>query len=171
MNFLDWQFSQFTSPAADLHHIIFPCTDKAFRDKEYCNLLEHYHHTLMSTVEKLGSSTDDLFTIDDLHEHMRKYGHFAIFISVLMIPIILADAEDVPDLDDLGERLGNDDGNVSFVNKYSDAKQLIYVRRIRDVIKDLYDLKFHVMPNDNAKILTRNRFKLFIRKLTNKRAF
>lgn len=169
MNFLDWQFARFTSPAVDLLHIIFSCTDKAFRDNEYHNLLNHYHRTLTKMTEKLGNNTAEVFTIDDLYVHMRKFGYFAIFSSVLMIPIILADAEDVPDLDELGERLGNDDAGVNFVNNYNDAKQAIYEKRIRDVIEDLYNLEFYVMPQHvKSNEVMRNGLKMFLLKLVNR---
>lgn len=142
MCFLDWQISRFVSPVIDLHHIIFTSTDKPLRDKEYKRLLDHYHLTLTRSIEKLGSDSN-VFSRHDFDEHLRKFGSFAVIASIFNAPISMADSKDIPDLDNFSECLENDEKAV-LVQDFGEATQLVYSKRVRDLVGDMYELGFCV---------------------------
>lgn len=143
--FLDWQLVRFGSPVIDLYNIIFTSTDKALRDKEYKSLLDHYHHTLTKSIEKLGSSPD-LFTRRDFDEQLKKFATWAVFISVHMLPVALADSRDIPDMDDYSANADNDK-RADIVPEFDEATQLIYSKRVRGFVGDTYDLGYYLKDN------------------------
>lgn len=143
--FLDWQLARFVSPVFDLHHIIFTATDKPLRDKEYRNLMDHYYHTLTKTIKML-SSDPEIFSRAEFDDHLTKFGPFAVIVAVFVTLASLADSENVADLDEFSESIGNDE-NVDIIQKFKDSTQLKYARRMRDVVGDLYDLKYFIKSN------------------------
>lgn len=140
---MDWQLTRFTSPVIDLHHIIFTSTDKALRDKEYQNILDHYYSTLTRAIKRLGSPAD-LFSRRDFDEHLRRFGVWPMTVSMFMLLITLADSEDVPDLDELCERLDSQEKS-ELVTKFSAETQIVYTKRVRDLVNDMYNLKLYTM--------------------------
>lgn len=136
--FLDWQLTRFASPAMDLYHILLTSTDKELRDTEYRNLLHHYHRTLTMAIKKLGSDPD-VFTRNDLDSQLKKSGPFGIIIATFMIQLMLADSKDISDLDELSECLRNNE-KPDLVKEMDETTQLIYNKRIQDVVGDLFSL-------------------------------
>lgn len=135
---LDWQLARFGTPVIDLFYLIFTATDKPLRDEEYNNLMDHYHHVVTEAIMKMGSSPD-LFTRHDFDEQLNKLAPWMLFIAVHMLPVILADSKDVPDMDDYSENVGNDK-RADIVPEFKEAAQLIYSERVRDLVGDTYDL-------------------------------
>lgn len=142
--FVDWQIMRFCSPALDLLYNIFTSTDKAFRQKEYHNLLKHYHQTLSDTVCKLGSNPRKLFTFVDLEYQMKKFGKYAFLMCPLLIEVMMADPKNVANLDELSEEMaGGQTEKLELVGEFDEATQKKYETRIRDLIADLVDLGFY----------------------------
>lgn len=136
---VDWQISRYCSPSLDLLYFLFAATDKQTRDKEYDNLLHLYYSSLADMVTKLGSDPEKLFTFDDLKNQLKKCGKFAFLMAPILVQVMMADAKDVPDLDDLSENVARNDGNLSLVKGYDSDTQAIYNKRIRDVVGDMVD--------------------------------
>lgn len=107
------------------------------RDEEYNNLMD-YHHAVTEAIVKLGSSPD-LFTRHDFDEQLNKFAPWMLFIAVHMLPVILADSKDVPDMDNYSENVGNDK-RADIVPEFKEAAQLIHSERVRDLVGDTYDL-------------------------------
>lgn len=135
--------SRYGSPVLDLHHILFTSTDKELRDKEYENLLKQYHTVLSATINKLGSDANTLYPYKIFANDLRKFGRFAFVISVLMIQIVLAKSEDIPNIDELSKRVVSNEGSVDIVSGFDEETQLVYNKRINDVVGDLIDLEYH----------------------------
>lgn len=138
--FLDWQTSRFVSPVFDFYHIISTSTDKTLRDKEYKNLLNHYYLTLSSSIKMLGSDTN-LFSRSDFDEHLKKFGSWAVIISVFSLFIQFADPESMADMDDLSERLKN---NSELGVKLNEATKNEYTERMQYLVGDFYDWGLYV---------------------------
>lgn len=141
MSFIDWQVARFGSPVLDLHYNLFGCTDRAFRQAEYQKLMQHYYESLSAQIRRLGSDPDALFTFDDFQCHLKKFGKFAFVMGPAMVPMMLADAKDIPNLDEMSEKM-SDEENVDLVKGFDNKTQIEYNKRINDLLEDLVDLGY-----------------------------
>lgn len=123
MCLIDWQCSRFSSPAIDLHNLIFGATDSQFRQKEYENLMDHYYKTLATTITRLGSDPEKLFTRSNFEDHLKRFGKFAFLMGPVFTAINLVDPNDIPNLDQYSADLAQNE-NVDLVKQYSEADQL-----------------------------------------------
>lgn len=124
MRFVDWQVIRYVSPAIDLCNNIFTSTDKALRDKEYLNLLKHYHDSLSRTIRLLGSDPEELFTFDNLLDEMKKCGTYALLVVPMHIQIAAADK-----------------GQKENENDSANADEE-YARKVNEIIGDIVDLGY-----------------------------
>lgn len=136
MRFLDWQMIAYTSPTLDLAFYLFSCTDQAFRDAEYDNLLAFYHETLAKTVKLLGSDPDKLFSMADLQNELKKCGQYTLMIAPIGILLSQADSSRSPGLDELFEK-GTENGKVEFVAALNEDNQREYDRRLNEIYEDV----------------------------------
>lgn len=60
-----------------------------------------------------------------------------------MIQIVLAKSEDIPNIDELSKRVVSNEGSVDIVSGFDEETQLVYNKRINDVVGDLIDLEYH----------------------------
>lgn len=143
MCFVDWQVIRVASPALDLHYNIFNSTDKEFRQAEYHNLMAHYHKQLSAMIRRLGSDPHTLYPWADFQRHLKQFGKFAFLMSPLLVPMICADAKDIPDMDEISAKLANNDDDVGLINQNCDAEtQRKIAKRINDVFTDLVGLGY-----------------------------
>lgn len=138
---MDWQISRFASPVFDIHEIIFTATEKPLRDREYKKLMNHYYLTLTEAIKKMGGDAA-AFKRCDFDDHLRKFGPWAVIVSLYKTVVALASSKDIPDLDDLSESMGKD-GNNSLVKTFDEDVLLIYSKRARELVGDLYDLGYY----------------------------
>lgn len=129
---------RYVSPAIDLCNNIFTSTDKALRDKEYLNLLKHYHNSLSRTIRLLGSDPEKLFTFDNLLDEMKKCGTYALLVAPMHIHIAaVGESEKV----DMNESRDEKDGPHS-TKELSVNVEEEYERKLNDVIGDIVDLGY-----------------------------
>lgn len=121
----------------DLHYNLLSTTDKAIRDKEYHNLIKHYHKCLSETITKLDSDPDKAITYDELLAQLKRYGKFSALWPPMITQMMMADPDDIPDLDRLSEDMK--EGNVDFLKKFSGDKQTAFTLRLRDLIDDIIE--------------------------------
>lgn len=121
-------------------YFIFTATDKDLRDKEFENMLRHYHTSLSEMVTRLGSDPTKLFTFDDFKQQLKKCCKYPYLMAPVLLQIMMANAEDVPDLDDLSERIGQENSDASIVKRFDSETQAVYDKRLQDVISDLVEL-------------------------------
>lgn len=136
--------TRYTSPAIDLLHLIFTSTDKELRDRHYASLLESYYSSLSSIVKKLGSDPKKILTVDDFHNQMKKYGNFGLVMAPIVIQTVLTNPEQLMDWDRFTEDLAKEtvDG-TTVTTSFDDSTQVIYKKRIADVITDIADLGYY----------------------------
>lgn len=84
---IDWQISQWCSPAMDLSHFLFASTEKELRDKHYDELLRVYYQSLSALLRRLGSDPEKLFKFNDLQEQLRKFSYYGLIMAPLVITI------------------------------------------------------------------------------------
>lgn len=143
VSFVDWQIIRYASPVLDLHYNIFNSTDQAFRQKEYHNLIAHYHRTLSAQIRRLGSDPDKLYPWSVLQDHLKKFGKYAFLMCPILVPMLVADAQDIPDLDEIVSKMNTNDSDIGFALSYTNNRsEQIYEQRITDVFTDLVNLGY-----------------------------
>jgi hypothetical protein len=114
--FLDYQFCHFTNAAQDLQYFLHTSPSINVLDK-HSVLVEEYHNTLHSTFTLLGHA-DLCPSLQQLHRQLDKLGRFAVFTACTMLPVIMADPHETPDIEKL---LKKDDLSVHFSERYKQA--------------------------------------------------
>lgn len=142
MRFLDWQVLKYCSPAIDLLYNIFTSTDKAFREKEYENLLKVYYNSLSNTVKLLGSNPDELFTLNDLKDELRICGNFAFILTPMILQVSLADSSEIANLDEMCDKSAEGQ-TVDVLSGLNEKAQLEYGQRLSGVIDDIINLGYY----------------------------
>ncbi|KAL5275483.1 hypothetical protein ACFFRR_001384 [Megaselia abdita] len=137
---IDWQLMCFCSPVCDLSYYIFSCTTKSFRNEHYEEILEIYHQELSKLIKLLGSDPEKLFPRSALNDHLKRFGKLGLIMAMILMPIVLSQAENVPDLDELSEQL--ESGSEVKGHFSSDDTAERFNKRMRDVIIDMVELGY-----------------------------
>lgn len=143
ISLLDYQISRYSSPVLDLVYFLFSSTDKSLRDAHYTEILQLYHKSLSTNLTKLGSDASKLFSYEDLQDQLKKFGCYALIIAPMLLNIITAKPDDIPDLDALAEEFKDksiEDGMKAFMNDASVDK---FNARVRDVVQDILRLGYY----------------------------
>lgn len=145
VRFLDWQITRYLSPATDLVYNIFTSTDKALRDIEYENMIKLYYESLSKMVKLLGSKPDELFTVKNLKDELKKCGNFALIMAPMVVEVSQADSSEITKLDAVLDEMneGNGMGSINLITGLSEKGQLEYERRLGDVFTDIVRLGYY----------------------------
>lgn len=138
---LDWQFTHFSSPALDLLYNIFSSTDKQFREKHFEELLQTYHSSLSTTIEKLGSDPDKLFSYENLQNELKRFGEFTLLVAPMLILVKIANPTDINPMDEYSacvER-GEDTDLIKDLDEETEEK---FGKLFNDLFNDLLDLGY-----------------------------
>lgn len=100
--------------------------------KEYDNLLNIYHESLIKTVTLLGTHSEKLFTFDELKVELKRCGNFVL--AVMPILIYGSTAHQI------------ESGSSSVLNI---GDQLEYERRINEIVEDIFDMGYYQSINLN----------------------
>lgn len=123
---------------------IFTSTDKAFRDKEYNNLLTIYHESLATTVDLLGSNSSQLFTFENLKDELKRFGNYALMLAPIIVQVSLADSSEISKLDEMFDKaVKEEEGHIELVTSLGEKGQLLYDRRINEVFEDIVNLGYY----------------------------
>lgn len=136
---IDFQIARFASPILDLAYFLFSSTTKELRDGHLDEVLRIYHSTLSDTVAKLDSDPERLFGYAEFRRQWTALGKYGALIAPMLLQVITAAAEDIPDMDRMAEEREREleEGKVSqpklFVSERSEAA---YQKRMGDVFRD-----------------------------------
>ncbi|XP_067004328.2 uncharacterized protein [Anabrus simplex] len=100
--FIDFQLSRIGSPATDLSYFMYSSPQNEIRTKHMDQLLREYHTELEETLTALGCDPS-IFTFQDLKNEMKRLACYGLFAASSIMPIVVADAEDTPDLAEITE--------------------------------------------------------------------
>jgi hypothetical protein len=78
--------------------------------------VEVYYNTLHSTLTLLGHA-DLCPSLQQFHKQLDKFGRFAVVISCTLLPMSLADTNNLPDFD----KMLKEGQSVHFSERYKDA--------------------------------------------------
>lgn len=144
---LDWQVIRYISPAIDLLYNIFTSTSKELRDAEYDNLLQVYHGSLSKMVKLLGSNPDDLFSMDDLRDELKRCGNYAFLLAPMLISVSMADSSDISNLDEMCDKIAEGERRHELITGLNEKAQIEYEQRLNDAIEDLVRLGYYQKIN------------------------
>ena len=97
--FVDYQLCYWTSPAADLHYFLHSSLSPDLLDKHHI-LVQEYYKSLTETLSALGYRGSQP-TLTDLQRQLQNRGPYAVLMCCAMLPIFLADRNNVPDAKEL----------------------------------------------------------------------
>jgi len=116
---LDWQISRYCSPITDIAYLIFTGTDYGTRKKHFKYLMNYYHQCLGQKLGYMDCDVEEAFPKAVFEEHLKKLLTYGLFMSFLLLPAVLGEAEDVADMDVLLLKETIELGDIQFVNKES----------------------------------------------------
>lgn len=144
---IDWQFSQYCSPATDISYYLYSSTEQPLRTAHFDDILHDYHDSLAELLHRLGGNADAQFSFDDLLGQLRTFGIYGLLLAPTLIQVVTVKAEDLPDMENVSDRKEFD-----FMEK---GKPAGYAQRVRDVIRDFVDRGFfgeeHLTLTDGDK--------------------
>lgn len=140
---MDYQTVAYASPVYDIFHNLFHSTDKALRDKEFDNLLTLYYETLSKTVRMLGSDPDELFTLANLRDELKRFGNY----TLIMGPLWILETQQQPGSHDLftDDKFDKTDNGKNELTLFSDLREngQEFARRINDLLEDVVRLGYY----------------------------
>ncbi|XP_067004299.2 uncharacterized protein [Anabrus simplex] len=102
VRFVDFQLSRLGSPAMDLTYFLYSSSQNEVRASHLDEVLKMYHTQLCETLGALGCSTD-VFSFQDLKNEMKRVALYGLFAATSILPIVVADAEETPDMAEVTE--------------------------------------------------------------------
>lgn len=136
---IDWQLSQFGSPAIDVACFLFCSLSPQLRNDHFNDFINIYYSNLQATINKLGSDAGKLFTFENLHDQLRQFSKYVMFLAPIMIGIMTSNLTNVPDVDEMVHRINvlskdpKADVNLDEFFEENDA----YKHRMSNVIRDM----------------------------------
>lgn len=103
LRFVDWQLSQFGSPALDVVHYIFCSLDEVTRSEHYHEFMDLYYKSLVRTLKIFGCDDQKLFTFADLKDQCKKYGRVCLHAGPILCQIMTLNPANLRDIDDMIE--------------------------------------------------------------------
>lgn len=140
---MDFQTLRYVSPAQDIFHCVFNSTDKALRDLEYDNLIALYYESLAKTVKLLGSDPEQLFTMANLKDELKRYGNYLLIMTPLWNLTACADSGEIANLDEMFDNVGAEEGNKDLVASLSTHGQSEFECRINGLLADIAKLGYY----------------------------
>lgn len=132
--------SRVTSPAIDLTFYLLSATDKSLRDAHMDDFLQIYYSNLANTIRATGSDPEVLFPEAELQRQFRQFGIYGVTMAPMLIPVILADASEIANIDDIADTMvkgtDGDDQSKVIITKLIDGKDREYAQRMMDVLDD-----------------------------------
>ncbi|XP_028146574.1 uncharacterized protein LOC114340055 [Diabrotica virgifera virgifera] len=130
---VDFQLSFLHSPVIDLSYFWhFVASTQEY--PHLTELLEFYHKELSTNLNLLGCNSDELFSLDTLWTHWKKYSLYGFIQAVLFTYLLYVDHEDLQKINDgsqgtkvqklVGVQLKNDEAYVQRISALIDYYKL-----------------------------------------------
>lgn len=130
---IDWQLTQYCSPATDLTYYLCSSTEQPLRTAHFNDILYDYHNSLTNLLERLGGNPDNLFTYEDLQRQLESFGVYGLTLAPILIQLVTVKTDDLPDLSALTENNMKELGYLA--KRIPDGFSV----RVRDVIRNFVE--------------------------------
>lgn len=125
--FVDFQNPKYGSPTQDLFYLIITSVHIDYKLDYFDFLIKHYHDELTKHLDLLcykGAQP----SLREMHMLMYKYGSWALFPSITVLPMVLLEASESATFDNfLGD---SDDGTKFKTQLYTNKRFQGYIERI-----------------------------------------
>lgn len=85
----------------------------------------------------MGSDPQKLFPYEALLDQLKKFGIYAIFVAALLIPMLVADVETMPDFNELAEKPDTDETRKGYIFPIWGASKLTFNKQTVDMVHDM----------------------------------
>ncbi|XP_077291488.1 uncharacterized protein LOC143914944 [Arctopsyche grandis] len=99
MKFVDWQIVRLASPITDIAYMMFSSTDEQLRSDCYTRSLDLYYETLDKNITRMGCKTTECYPLEAFQDQIKSTMPFGLVAATMLLPVILCDKENAPDLD------------------------------------------------------------------------
>ena len=135
---IDFQVMRYASPVLDISYFLFNSTTKDLRDEYYDDFMRNYHRDLCKFLEELGVDAAEKVPWELFQEELRQFGAYGWGMAMLVIPLFLADKEDIVAVD---EEVECDSPEKMFIKNSSDDNA-VFETRMSDVLEDVVRLGY-----------------------------
>jgi hypothetical protein len=111
------------------------------RAEHYDDMLTIYHSTLVTFLTRLGSDAANIYTFDDMQDQLHKFGRFGLLMSIMLVQLIVAEASDLPDMDQVAKDMA-DNKDIDMLKGVNEKTDRVYNKRMRGVIDDIVRLGY-----------------------------
>ena len=112
---MDFQFCTLTSAALDLQYFLHTSPSPELIHK-HSVLVEEYHKTLGDTLTLLGHKHLHP-TLEQFKKDLDKKGMFAVIIACCLLPVVLVDHSEIPDM----EKIFKNEQNLKFSRPFKET--------------------------------------------------
>ncbi|XP_068623132.1 uncharacterized protein [Battus philenor] len=95
---IDYQLSRDSVPVADIHNLIFSCTDYATRSRHYYEWIDFYHSELDRYLQYYDLKVNYVYPRDKFDADLKRYGKPALGLALIMLNFTQRPVQEVPDL-------------------------------------------------------------------------
>lgn len=88
---VDYQVSKRSSPVADLHYLIFNCTDYATRAKHFHDWIDYYHLQLDKSLANFGLKVNYVYPREQLDADLRRFAKISLGQGVMLSTMLVRD--------------------------------------------------------------------------------
>lgn len=99
LRFVDWQVIRFLSPITDIAYMMFASTDEQIRSDYYTGSLDLYYETLDKNLTMMGCKLSECYPREVFEGQIKSTMPFGLISSMMLLPIILCEKDNVPDMD------------------------------------------------------------------------
>lgn len=97
----------------------------------------------------MGSDPRKLFTYEEFQNELKRCGNFALLMTPLIIQICVVDANNISNLDDLCDKMGNGETVNDLIQSFSANEQLEFDTRLNDAVTDIINLGYYTKLNND----------------------
>lgn len=142
--FVDFQNTNYGSPAQDLFYFIISSTQVDIKTSQFEYLIRYYHQHLAENLRLLKYPIEKIPSLIEIHKQLIAYGSWATFTSVFTMGVVLLDPTDKANFENF---LDNQKESVEFKNSvYSNWR---YVQHINELLPWLFNRGFMEMQVTN----------------------
>lgn len=90
----------------------------------------------------MGSDPEKVFPFSALLDQFRKFAVYGVFVGVLLLPMVCADVDSMPDFDEIAAQSGDQERFNVDVFRVSDESKKAYNNRVTDIFIDMARLGY-----------------------------
>lgn len=140
---VDYQGSNLSSPVADLHYMIFVCTDYDTRKKHYNDWIDYYHSQLDKSLANHGIKVNYAYPRDQLDADLRSFAKLSLCQVILVAMVVVREAANAAKLQEAIKNTEKSVEDMFDVFKLTDSTTIEkFKTKIEGVIDSFFEVGF-----------------------------